>query len=117
MSKIIDLSNDEVEPINLLHYDFIKVSTKIGVIKTLWQQLRKGLDRDQWVPHFMRHAGGEIGPKSGAIDQFLFLSERFFRRHILDDGDGAQGIVIMNQPTRLHRKRATCDWVNPLLRR
>src|SRR2546427_636784 len=52
-------------------------------------KLGEGLDRDERVAHFVRHARREVRPKGGAIRQLLFLPERFLRRHVLDHRDRA----------------------------
>ena len=89
MGKVVDLSDDEIEAIDFLDHDFVEIASEIGVVETLGQELRESLDRNQRIANFVRHAGCQIGPKSGAIQQLLFLPERFLRGHILDDGDCA----------------------------
>ena len=87
--EVIDLGNDPIEPLDFLDDDFVEIAAEIRVVETLGKELRKGLDRDQRVAHFVRHARGEIGPEGGPIRQLLFLPERFLRREIRDDRDCA----------------------------
>ena len=89
MGEIIDLSDDEIEPADFLHHDLVEIAPEIGVVEALGKQLGEGLDRDQRVAHFVRHASREVGPKGRTIDQLLLLPERFFRRHILNHRDRA----------------------------
>ncbi len=89
MGKVVDLRDDEIEAIDFLDHDFVEVASKIGVVEALGKELREGLDRDQRIAHFVRHACRQIGPKSRAIQQLLFLTKRFLRGHILDNRDCA----------------------------
>ena len=68
------LRDDFVEPIDLLHNDLIEILAKISVFETFREKLGKGLNRYERVPYFMGHAGREVGPKCGAIEQILFLT-------------------------------------------
>ena len=80
MREVIDLSDNLVEPIDLLDHDFVKVLPEICVLKALRQELGKGLDRDERVPDFVRHARGEIGPKGCAIDEGPAFAAAFLPR-------------------------------------
>ena len=94
MGEVVDLRDDLVEPVDLLDDDLIEVVSKIGVIKAIRQELREGLDRNQRIANFVRHARGEVGPESRAIEQILFLPRLFLRGHIVDDGDRAQRLAV-----------------------
>lgn len=89
MREIVELRSEEVVAANFLDDDLVEIAPKILVVGSLGQKLSEGLDRDERVADFVRNARREIGPKSGAIHQFLFLPERFLGRQVLDNGDRA----------------------------
>ena len=89
MGKVVDLCDNEIEAVDFLDHDFVEVASKIGIVEALGKELREGLDRNQRIAHFVRHACCQIGPKSRSIQQLLFLTKRFLRGHILDNRDCA----------------------------
>ena len=80
--------------------------------------MRKSLNRDERIANFVRHAGGEIGPESGAIDQILFLPQVLFRGQIVNDGDGAERVRVDRPRRRVSTEsERRVFWIDPLLRR
>ena len=75
MGKVVDLRDDFVEAVDLLDHDFVEVASKIGVVEALGQELGEGLDRNERISNFVRHARGQVGPESRAIEQILFLTK------------------------------------------
>ena len=89
MGKVVDLGDDLIKAVDLLDHDMVEIFAEIGVVESLGKKLRESFDRDQRVADFVGHAGGEIGPEGGSIDQGLFLTQGFLGRQIEDDGNGA----------------------------
>src|SRR4030095_3506875 len=79
------------------------------------KELREGLNRNQRIAHFVRHACCQVGPKGRSVQQLLFLTKRFLRGQILDNRDCAQRLLLVNETTGLDRKRPPRMGVDPLL--
>src|ERR1700730_11487841 len=56
--EVVNLGDDLVQSIDFADDDLIEFFSKIGVVKTLRQQLRKSLDRYQRITDLVRHARG-----------------------------------------------------------
>ena len=101
VSEIVNLGDDLVEAINLLHDDVIEFLSEIGVVEAFRQKLGEGLDRDQGVSNFVRHARGQVTPESCAIHQILLLPQAVRGRQIMHDGDGAERRALVHYPASL----------------
>src|SRR5205823_12826721 len=69
MRKVVDLGDDLIKPVDLADNDFVEIFSKIGVVKSLGKKLREGFNRNQRIANFVRHAGGQVCPKGGAIEE------------------------------------------------
>src|SRR5690242_5330123 len=65
----------------------------------------------------MGHAGSQVGPESSTIDQVMLLSQIFLNRQVMNDRDGTEWSVLVDQAARLNRDRAARFRIDPLSRR
>src|SRR6266487_105081 len=117
MSKVVDLSDDFIETVDLANDDLVEIFSKIGVVKPLGKKLREGFDRNERIANFVGHTGGQVRPKNGAIEESLLFAQSFLSGKIIDDSDGTQRRVFAHEAACLNRERAARLIVDPLLRR
>src|SRR5207244_10773876 len=101
MRKSVNLGDNFVEAINFLNDDLVEIFSELRIIETLGQKLRESLNRDEWIANFVRHARGQVRPKGGAIDQVLLLPQIFLRSQIMNDGNGTEGGVLVEESPRV----------------
>src|SRR5207248_8735848 len=117
MSESVDLSDDLIEAIDFLNNDLVEIFSELRIIETLGQKLRERLNRDEWITNFVRHTRGQVRPKGGAIDQVLLLPQIYLRGQIVNDGDGSEGSVLVEESTRCDREGTAGILIDLLSRR
>src|SRR5207249_6040182 len=114
MRKRVNLGDNLVDAIDFLKDDVVAIFSELRIIETLGQKLRESLNRDEWIANFVRHARGQVGPKGGAIDQVLLLPQIFLRSQIVNDCDGTQGGVLVEESPCFDREGAVSVRIDPL---
>ena len=97
MGKVVNLSDDLIETIDLVDDDLVKFLAEIGVFESLRKKLGEGLDCDQRVANFVRHARRQIGPERSSFDQGLLFARHFLAGEIVDDRDRAEGGIFVGR--------------------